>query len=227
MSGFDFSDRLELLVEGELSDEQRRDVLVECEQDPLRWKALAVAFLEQQKIRDGMKLVHQDVAIHETMVEPTRSFRSVPWRSTIALAACVMIAFTVGFRSGQPASSDTTVANNVSETDGLVVRAESFEQNNQSIEQIDPKDDGIVGYVQWQGNGGRVRLSPVFVGQVDDQWLKDHPPQIDRKVQQVMSRAGWQVEPARKFVSVNLTSGDQFTIPMDDVEYRYVGRQVY
>ncbi|MEM1068862.1 MAG: hypothetical protein AAGI63_08210, partial [Planctomycetota bacterium] len=108
MSGFDFSDRLELLVEGELSDEQRRDVLVECEQDPLRWKALAVAFLEQQKIRDGMKLVHQDVAIHETMVEPTRSFRSVPWRSTIALAVCVMIAFTVGFRSGQPASSDTT-----------------------------------------------------------------------------------------------------------------------
>lgn len=234
MSDFDLTDRIELLVEGELSADERRRVLDQCENQPSHWKTLAIALLEQQKLREAVRLSHESPRIRMAP-EPTYTTpKRHRWTKLLGLAACVAIAFTFGLKAGQGDSSDVSVADRTGAAEPTpntpmrhIAGDSGMPDDADSTTPAPLNKEGIVGYVKWTGSGGDPRLSPVFVGEVDDQWLQEHPPQVDRQVQRMMSRAGWQVEPARRLVSVNLTSGDQFTIPMDDVQYRYIGRQVY
>jgi hypothetical protein len=81
--------------------------------------------------------------------------------------------------------------------------------------------------MEWPGELGS-KLLPVFHGlEVDAEWLESHPPQLDKRMTESLTRAGWQVNPSRHFVSIKLVDGEAFTIPVDDIQYRFVGRSVF
>lgn len=149
------------------------------------------------------------------------------------LAASLLVAFTAGFgladaRLGRQESPQQRVRETQDSTTAVAVRP-GPEQNSVPPSQATPQaaDDLIVGYVQWPSEIG-MRLSPVFVGsEIDRDWLEANPPQVNQRVQRELSRAGWQAEPARRLVSVKLTGGASYTIPVDDVTLRYVGQQVF
>ena len=84
-----------------------------------------------------------------------------------------------------------------------------------------------VGYVEWVGRFGPVQ-SPVFPREaIDKKWLQMNPPKISPRLQASMAEAGWRVAPARKLVSLRLSDGAEFMIPMDDLTYSYVGKEVF
>jgi hypothetical protein len=64
---------LERLVDGELEQDEYRDLLLRIEQSPDGWRRCSLAFLQQQAIATSLKSVHEDwfmLATHELMADP-------------------------------------------------------------------------------------------------------------------------------------------------------------
>ncbi len=224
--GFDTDQLIELMAEGELSSPQRNELFRRLDEQPQRWRNLAIAFAETQALRSTLRRSRQltpDKPKTETVI--TQKTRR-PRVAQIALALAGMLA---AFWLGLVVSGERP-ANNFPSTETQIVQTDPNIDIDTAAVPALPLDEtssgSIVGYVKWDGDHG-VRLSPVFNGEIDAQWLEANPPSVDQNMQRHMSRAGWQLRPQRRFVSVKLNGGGDYTIPMDEVRYRFVGRQVF
>lgn len=90
---------LEMLVDGELTEADRRQVLLALEDVPQGWRRCALAFLEVQCMRDSMRSMTQETTTKPQAARSAGS-RSVPgglWGTLAAMAACFLIALGLGF----------------------------------------------------------------------------------------------------------------------------------
>lgn len=244
-------DQIELLVEGELTLEAKSQLLLRLDAQPEQWRNLALAYVEHQTLRDSIQR-----ACHpkSTGTEPNHrapmadSRLRLRWSSFLAAACSLTLAFLLGMGTGKTPWNFDWSGKYVPSGSGAATSGASphtSDPKNTNLRQ-DPRispmgprvaatetvpGDGIsnavVGYVEWVGSFGR-QLSPVFKGdQIDQEWLELHPPQINERLEKKFARAGWQVTPARKFISLTMAEGKRFLIPMDDVSYRYVGRKLF
>ena len=231
MAEFTLGERIELLVEGELSQEQRKELVRELDLDATRWREVAFAFMEQRKIcvavRDVIsrdRLASRQTNALRQQPQPAQkpkppSNRAIASLLRItALAAVFLAVFSLGLASGRRNVSRVATTS----TPGLTNSRDTTPIVAPRIR--DPQ--GIVGYVHWESRVG-VRLLPVFDGSASEQWLAENPPQIDERFERLLARSGWQVRPARRLVSMQFESGDTFTIPIDDLTYQYVGQKVF
>ncbi|MEL6897468.1 MAG: hypothetical protein AAFP90_15295, partial [Planctomycetota bacterium] len=143
-------------------------------------------------------------------------------------SACLLLAFGIGASIGSSVWTSGSVA---ADSDQVVeAKGESLDvavDGHRSKFVKGDIRDGVVGYVRWIGKDG-MRLSPVFQGDPTEDWLNENPPRVDENMERMLSRVGWKMQPERKFVSLRLLeSGDDFTIPMDDVSFRYIGQRLY
>src|SRR5258708_1569066 len=96
--------RMDRLVEGELTDEERRRMLESFDPEPDGWKRCARAFLEAQSWRAAMQ---------EAPTLPLALSADGPHRSGglhrhwFMVAAALLLAFSMGFAVGQPGRSGT------------------------------------------------------------------------------------------------------------------------
>lgn len=121
--------RLDRLIDGELESDERRELLLELEHHPEGWRECALAFLEAQELTAGLSTLMStaasfdaldDAKAHSTQIKvnragtthgsPTTSVerptlvaayprRAPSWMSTMAIAAGLMVAFSVGIAS--------------------------------------------------------------------------------------------------------------------------------
>ncbi len=223
-------DQIELLVEGELSSRERGNLLLRLDTQPEQWRTLALAFVEHQ----GWQTTIRDVCREDPQARssdakncalPTGRVNSKTW-PVAALAGCLLLVFMAGFGAGGKWQSAWLASSK--RLDAQMTTAVKDPQPPVDVSSSSrSQTEGVVGYVEWVTSYGR-QLSPVFEGDVvDQQWLESNPPQVDEKLQRTFARAGWQVRPARQLVSLTMEEGRRFLIPIDDLTYRYVGRQVY
>src|SRR5688500_14578872 len=89
---------IDRLVDGELTDPERRELLLKLENQSDGWRRCALAFLEAQTWGNEFRsLIAAPVA--ETVVTPVSrpvSWLSGPWGSALAVAASFLVAFTLG-----------------------------------------------------------------------------------------------------------------------------------
>ncbi|MEO1524785.1 MAG: hypothetical protein AAFX06_05080 [Planctomycetota bacterium] len=233
MTDFTLSERIELLVEGELSPDQRRELVGELDSDPKRWREVAFAFMEQEKLRSAVRVaVAEDRTAARSTGRPvvtSEASSNVPGGATFAvgrvlgLAALFLFMFTFGLAAGR----QTAAFPRIKTTEPAVAATGSEPVAMTPVIAARGADDrGIVGYMHWESRAG-VRRLPVFDGTASKQWLAENPPQIDSRLERLLARSGWQVRPARRLVSMQFDSGDTFTIPIDDLTYQYVGQQVF
>ncbi len=110
--------KLDRLVDGELSEEQRRELIARISDEPEGWKRCALAFLETQAIRANLEDWAQaagpaatpadnDLSRHldgrqPRTVAPHRTTTvaggdgTPAWNAWLSLAACALLAFAVG-----------------------------------------------------------------------------------------------------------------------------------
>lgn len=86
------AESLDRLVDGELDDEARRDLLARFESEPGGWRRCALAFLEAQSWRRAMA-AHAAAPAVPAIVSPPRP-RIGPW---LARAATLLLAFGLGW----------------------------------------------------------------------------------------------------------------------------------
>lgn len=249
MADFTLSERIELLAEGELSSDQRRQLIDDVDSEPTRWREVAFALMEQKRMHAAVRAVisedRADAPKRESAVasSPDRGRKTLieSLGRVIGLAAVFLAVFSFGLAAGRnqawrqagastsslPVTQDlTAAASGAASVSTTPVLAHVDAQRGIGNEQAVNNQQGIVGYVHWQSRVGITRL-PVFDGSASEQWLAANPPRIDERLARVLARSGWQVTPARRLVSMQFDSGDTFTIPIDDLTYQYVGQQVF
>jgi hypothetical protein len=242
--------RFDRLVDGELSEQQRRELLAGLDNEPGGWRSCALAFLEAQCWRESLAALwkgsegsphtpcadvsHRD----EVSLLPSRGRRWTGHLGTLmAMAACFLVAFWIGsavqqmHRDGSATPGTGTVQ---------VARAPVARQTPAVPH---PSQRSLAGVLPGAANpwrmvtvtapagpanaGSTVRVPAVERNKLDPQWVNHLPSAIPDDVMQALSRTGHQIEQHRELVPVPLEDGRQLVMPVDNVKVHYVGNETY
>lgn len=224
---------IDLLVDGELDDTRRRELLLRLENTPGAWRRCALAFLEAQSWRQGVgAMLTEPSPASPALVsvavagEPvtSHSFWSSSWGNLLAVAASFGIAFALGawYRSGDGANKAQDAG-----AVAIVNPATSVPASNVAASAADsiPEDyvtllvDGVA-----DGESNQMQL-PVRAWRDDtENSFAQQPMAIPDSLIEEIEQAGHTVRQRRQLVPVDLEDGRRMIVPMDEVQIVPVSR---
>lgn len=242
---------IDRLVDGNLTETERHDLILRLDREENAWRSCAVAFLEAQAWRDSFS------SILNSKQPIVRVIESVPRKSNlplqlrwVAAAAVVMIAFllgraTMGSRgSNLPSQSESFylsandkapvknfIDDPITPDDKTMTKTKVGLTEDSSISQVSPEIQEI-GYLQLpttnEPDSPIVRL-PVLAGPgLNEQWLRDQPTFVPEIMRRTWEQQGYDVASQRRLVSVQMNaSGRYLTIPVDEVRLRLEKQDTY
>ena len=222
--------QLDRLVDGELSETERREVLLAADREPEAWRRLALAFVEAQSLRHELSvLVKPAEAPASLAVRPVSSVVSMAQRMA-GLVACCLLAFGLGRWSNsadarianQPApksQNSRTFANNEESTGPVAeVLPESVERH-QTMRLV--LDDLLGGPLQ------AVDVAVMDDSEGSPEEFMNGPPAISPEIQRALLRAGRRVHEQRQLYEVPLSDGRYGIVPVSNVLIENAGLDVY
>ena len=92
---------IDALVDNELAEALRRELLFRLEQQPDQWRRVALAFLEAQSFAASLTPSTCEPALivtprKEVAQQPISLLRRYSWKNLAVLAACMLMAFLLG-----------------------------------------------------------------------------------------------------------------------------------
>jgi len=241
--------RFDRLVDDELNEEERRELLSGLDKTPGGWRACAIAFLEAQ----AWKKTFGAMVPERSKAEPTtksvslaapastpaptpRHSRPLQWTATItAVAASFLVALVLGlwlkdmWRSGdgpQPGPN-------------MLVRDD---KPSPSVAPDEPTPDAPAPDVPlpssdmpsspWQlvtlgspdgTSGGSIQLPARQCDRLDSNWADSVPQAMPEEVRRALERTGHHVRQRRELVPMEMEDGRNLVVPVDQVDVHYVG----
>jgi hypothetical protein len=230
---------LDLLVDGELNDAQRRELLLRLERSPDGWRRCAAAFLEAQAWRGetrAMTAPQAPAPSGQAKPQPASLASARPsiqiWMP-LALAAGLLVATTWVFwnrNSDGPMPPGNMQAREQAAGDRSAQVAGDprfVGPGGGSAENMQPPEN-----LQLVVNGGpegrrNVQVPLVDAGNMDEalfgQWSQPIPPEVIRMLEQ----NGHQVVRRRQLMPLELRDGRRVVLPMDQVEIRPANLQTF
>jgi hypothetical protein len=213
---------LDRLVDDELTDAERRELLLRLERTPDGWRRCALAFLENQAWRSESKAYVSgtpQVAVRPTPASTAnRGWTTMPKWFPIATAACLMFALGVW---AVVRDKDGNKIARVSVPDGGSIAVQPLPLPPAAPKSRPTTPDGTANIELVEGEVVEVPL--VGPSQLDEalfgQWSQALPPEI----LQMLERSGHQIVRQRKLVPVDLRDGRRAVVPMDQLEIVPVG----
>jgi hypothetical protein len=231
------------LVDGELSEEERRRLLTSLDKEPGGWRRCALAFLEAQCWNDSFAGWADKIKADATKqpespaAQPTAAYakKRSPWAghlgTVLSVAASFFVALWIGsafhdwnaqprqgFVQKTPIGVDAVVnnANNVNNVNNVraVTPAQPAEAKPWQLVTVSPSNEQ---------NNRAINVPARERQQLDEQW-RNTPTAIPGDVMEALARTGRQVQQRRELVPVNLQDGRQMVMPVDKVDVHYVGR---
>ncbi len=213
---------IDLLVDGELSEADRRTLLLQLEHEPNGWRRCALAFLEAQCWKTELGRVVPPATAATASVAPAAPAlpletvgRPQTWRrytaTALTIAASFLLAVVVvhGWPSG-PHSGATL---------------EKTVENTPAVKTAD--DWKMVDLNVANSSGGQPQAIKVAAQRRDtlDRDLLDRTPgAISPELQQAFEQSGHRVVQQREIIPIQMKDGQLFVVPVDHVEIHYVGR---
>lgn len=243
--------RFDLLVDGELGESDRQELLSRLDHEPDGWRHCALAFLEAQAWKQVLGPMAAKPAEPNSSKPPKaasasrRSWWSRPiGRSVTALAmaasfaAALLIGWQVqnAWRSGGMATGPQVSEVAVQGTGGShAVKAEMVGEQSGETPSLIPEQPGTtasdVYVVDWPGaaaSGSRpqaIRLPVVERNKVVGHDLYEGlPAPIAPELLQELEQAGLQVQQQRGLLPLKMEDGRRLVVPVDDVNIQYVGK---
>ncbi len=217
--------RFDRLVDDELSERERRELLAGLDNEPGGWRRCALAFLESQCWKKAVRTP----ARHEEKAAPNRIAAPKPleshrprWRSHLGTLAAMAASFLIMFYAASLLLRTETEqpANSTGITGEVAVNTHANPTKPwQMVTVPSPTENG--------DKGQALHLPAVEREKVDPQWLNKLPPAVPDDVMQAFHRTGHQIEQQRELVPVPLKDGRQLVVPVDQVNVRYVGNGPY
>ncbi len=269
MNGLGFDDRaLDRLIDGELDEDRRRELLAQLDSQPDGWRRCALAFLESQALAAALgpkaamaenraveagaaaaaERGEADGRLRPSTAQPSQTtvpsrragqprgnrrapLNLRPWLNALAMTACFLIALNIGlqWRDGGPGP----VGGGAS---GTAQRVPSGSQTASTPESALAARSGPGS--GWQtvtlavpdatsGGTAQVQLPCRESERLDEQWLQSLPGAISPEARRALERSGYQVRQHRQLVPLQLEDGRRLVVPVDQVELRFVGDEVY
>jgi hypothetical protein len=238
---------LDLLVDGELSESQRRKLLACLEHEPGGWRRCAVAFLEAQSWRRDIGALGQrepKQSISAELASPA-AVMPLPRRTSLAgaagrwlaVAAAFLLALGIGILArdhgrgtveqagvAPQVAPETTLAD-VSKTPNVAERSPSKQSEAQN--QNAPWKTVTVSYGGPGESREAIRLPVTECPRIDESWLRNAMPGLPANVADMLRRNGYQVNESPQLLPVPMQDGRQLVVPVNQVELRYVGNRNY
>jgi len=229
--------RFDLLVDGELSEAARRELLSRLDDEPGGWRRCALAFLEVQSWRHVFGAVAGEPSVELPPRRPARWFRfGGPAGTLLAMAASFMAALVLGGlvqAIRNPGILDGGMAPEA-RVDQPAAEAQADEAG--PPENLLPRSPGKlasaqprVGLVELPGpegpaGEGQIIWLPVVEGdQLGEDWLKSLPTPMSPELLEQLQQAGLRVEQRRKLLPWRMKDGRRLVVPVDEVDLHYVG----
>ena len=224
------SQQLEGLVDGELSEAERRDVLLAADAEPEAWRRIALAFVEVQTLRHEMSALVKPAGVPRSGdVRPIKSGTPAGLRIA-ALVACCLLAFGFGrwsnssdarmaVKPNPPLPSPRTFA---TEDDPVRSVAAVFPEDTRQHQTLRLDFDDLLG-----GPPQSVDVPVVEESPDDPLELLAGPPVIPLEIQRALLRAGRRVHEQRQLFEVELSDGRRGIVPVSNVLVENSGLDVF
>jgi len=225
---------LDLLVDGELPDAERRKLLLRLEQVPGGWRACALAFLAAQCLREAMdQAARQPLA--RPQIEPLRPVRRSTWmrrvQPVLAVAAGFLLALGFGWLTGTWRGASAPGPGGAVAPDLIAGRTDRTGlSEDQPVAVPEPAAGREVMTVAlpaaWSATGQEVRVPVVERDQLDHSLLFPDTAAFPAELREALRRAGYHVQQSRSLLPVPAEGGRQAVLPVDQLQIRYVGNHV-
>ena len=230
--------QLDLLVDGELNDAQRREVLSRLDTEPDGWRRCALAFLEAQSWREGMRAVASQSAVAAAAIAPNSRPARRRLRTILAMAACFLLAFGLGLTiddfAGRRVPSKSTIPATAQLVDVPVpAKTPAVEPFAAPSPEAAPEATVPYRYVSIpaedpvSGKTESVRLPVVPQEYLGEGWPYRLPAVLPDRVVQRLRQRGHDVVQQRRLVPFQAADGSRVVFPVDEVELLPVGNRGY
>ncbi|MGA2063946.1 MAG: hypothetical protein ABSG86_03205 [Thermoguttaceae bacterium] len=228
--------RFDRLVDGELSEPERRTVVLRLEDEPGGWRRCALAFLEAQGWKQAFG------AMVDAAAGPSPAARPAArrdWRrglgTVLAVAASFLLAFVLGMHvRGRPAVpgsggplAGSGMAGNAGEAVAGRVPRQAETPGRPPSPATPPERWQLVTLKAPAGPEGEmatIRLPAVQRNTLDQQWLDAVPMAVPDEMLRALRQRGLEVQQHREVLPVEMQDGRRLIVPMDQIEVHYVGR---
>jgi hypothetical protein len=208
------------LVDGELSSEERRQLLLSLDGRPGGWRRCALAFLEAQAWRADLERVVREVddvpngrVASETLFKQWTKRRGAQW---LAVAAGLMIAFGLGsaWRPANEAGAPTIADGSTTAVD-RIVRADAPDQPTAT-----PAGGSRDALTLWihdaAGAARRVEVPLVDAGALDRQLGVQFRSGIPEALRRQLQQGGFAVETQRRYAPLWIEDSGSLVLPVED-----------
>jgi hypothetical protein len=236
-------DRFDRLVDGELSEADRRALLASLDAEPEGWRRCALAFLEAQAWRESFgeltpaKSQPAPAPIPEISPRPPKTKKPLGAMGTVmAMAASFLIALGLGgWLLRSPDGGTTNPSSNlIAENTGprTITPIPPVTPGGEAIRQPESPVTAPWQMVKLQapgltGSNEPLQLPALPRDRLDEEFLDSVPSPLPEAVRQALERTGHEVRTHRDLVPVQLKDGRQLVVPIDQVDVRYDNRRAY
>jgi hypothetical protein len=237
-------ERLDLLVDGELSEPDRRELLSSLDETPGAWRRCALAFLEAQSWKSEMRSIRRESAVEPSQRRSARRvgfFRGI-YGTLFAVAACFMLALGLGLtirglqrppEAVGPSPGDLApgdLAEVMTEPAVSVSAPQEPELPAEAPGPVIPGDGWqLVSVPVLPGeNGARsIQVPARAVDHVEGSWPEQFAPSIPPELLQALEQSGHEVRRSRHVVPFRMEDGRRLVVPCEEVELHFVGNSAY
>jgi len=231
--------RFDLLVDGELSEAQRRALLAGLDDEPGGWRRCALAFLEAQALKQDFGAILREPVERPTVGRVVRPRRPLGYGATLAaVAASFLVALFLGtqvskWRRDQDLLGTAPVADasdNSGDTRPMPPPAPEamLVDSPQPARSVPGPAISNPTYVaEFAGADGQsppIRVPAVERERIDDGWLESLPAAISPEIVRQWERGGYPVRQRRRLLPFRLDDGRQLLVPVDEINIHNVNR---
>ena len=204
---------IDRLVDGELSPERRRDLLMSCERNDA-WRDVALAFVEAQTLRTELKLFAGASEAGPSLNLDTRANASaestrpgLSFWNPLSLAAAVLVALGIGYGAG-------TIWQGIPAATGIVQVPQDVDQDRSespspySSLNLTVSDDR-------QGGLQQIQLPVVAASSLGPDWPDKIATELPDELMSEMHRQGFGVSRNRQLIPVRLHDGRTVIVPIE------------
>jgi hypothetical protein len=232
-------DRFDRLVDGELSETERRSLLTSLDAKPDGWRRCALAFLEAQTFRESFGDFSPPAEKPANVPTPALS-NPLPKSKkklgamgiVMAMAASFLVVFALGgwLLQNAPNGGSTTPGNNLiaNNSDPSVSSSARnvLPNGNPSIKQPPTASPTPWQMVRLQapaltGNNEPLQLPAMPRERLDEEFLRTVSNPMPDAVRKAFERSGYEIRMHREFVPVRLDDGRQLVVPVDQFNVEY------
>jgi hypothetical protein len=220
------------LVDDELAPSERQHLLASLDDRPGGWRRCALAFLEAQAWRGGLK---QIVRESDAAPSPSRARMPLPaWARGrglhwFAVAASLLMAFTLGLAMREDGLSLRIATPNPGDELAAVTSVPSTAKHLLGALQPAAKSDEAL--TLWvrnaQGQAQPLRVPLVDAATLDRQLGLAFQPGLSEEVRRELRERGYDIESKHRYAPLWLENGRPMIVPVEDTKIVPVNRTVY